>query len=325
MFLLHCYYNINIFKFFFKVKKPMRYNPSYLKTYADGLLLERIELLESKLNPCMLCPRRCGVNRLSKELGYCRAPYELFISSAFAHFGEEAPLVGIHGSGTIFLTHCNLKCIFCQNYEISILGDGLQQSYAQLADLMLELQKRSCHNINFVTPTHYVPQIVKALPRAIDGGLSIPLVYNCGGYESIEVIQLLEGIIDIYMPDIKFMSSHLSRKFCKAEDYPDVVKEVVKEMQRQVGDLSMDEEGIATHGLLIRHLVMPSCIEDTKKVLTFVRDEISENAYVNIMAQYHPCHNAYKHEGIARRITDEEYYGALSFAREIGLPRAATH
>jgi len=303
----------------------MTFVPSYIHTYTQGILLDRIEALESKLNPCMLCPRACGVQRLSNELGYCKAPYELYISSAFAHFGEESPLVGIHGSGTIFLTHCNLKCSFCQNYDISIYGDGVRQSYTQLADLMVELQKRGCHNINFVTPTHYVPQIIKALPRAIEMGLTVPLVYNCGGYESLEVIRLLDGIIDIYMPDIKFLSSHLSKKYCKAENYPDIVKEVVKEMQCQVGDLTMDEEGIAIRGLLIRHLVMPACGEDTKKVLRFVREEISDNAYVNIMAQYHPCHKAYEHEEIARRITNEEYYEALSYAEKIGLIRAATH
>jgi len=299
--------------------------PAYLALVESGELSARVEALRELMAPCRLCPRRCHVNRTAGETGFCRAGPEPMISSYGPHFGEEAPLVGVGGSGTIFLTHCNLGCVFCQNYDISREGLGHTVSVAEVAQIMLELQERGCHNVNLVTPTHYVPQIVKALPHAIEGGLSIPLVYNCGGYESIEVIQLLEGIIDIYMPDIKFMSSHLSRKFCKAEDYPDVVKEVVKEMQRQVGNLSMDKEGIATRGLLIRHLVMPSCIEDTKKVLTFVRDEISENAYVNIMAQYHPCHNAYEHEEIARRITDEEYYGALSFAREIGLTRAATH
>lgn len=303
----------------------MEYFPVYLKTHSEGILTERIKELESRLNPCVLCPRTCRANRMADELGYCRAPYEIYISSAFSHFGEEAPLVGINGSGTIFLTHCNLKCIFCQNYEISIYGEGTPCSYEKLATLMVELQKRGCHNINFVTPTHYVPQILKALSIAIDNGLSIPLVYNCGGYESIEVIKLLDGIIDIYMPDIKFLSGELSQRFCKAQDYPQVVRDVIKEMQRQVSDLYIDENGIAKRGLLIRHLVMPSFEEDTKKILRFVRNGVSKNAFVNIMAQYHPCHKAGEYPEISRRITNKEYFEAIDYARTIGLIRASNY
>ncbi len=302
----------------------MDYTPSYIESYSKGILQERLEELESLLNPCTLCPRKCKANRLVGDLGYCKAPYDLFVSSASPHFGEEAPLVGNNGSGTIFLTHCNLKCVFCQNYDISIYGEGARCTYGKLAALMVDLQDRGCHNINLVTPTHYVPQIIKALSIAIGNGLSIPLVYNTSGYDSIETIRLLDGIVDIYMPDIKFLDGRLSQRFCKAEDYPEVVRGVVLEMQRQVGDLHINEYGIATKGLLIRHLVMPSCGDDTKKIIQFIRDEVSQNAFVNIMAQYHPCHRADECEEITGRTSLEEHAEAIRYARGIGLLRAST-
>jgi len=299
--------------------------PVYLRTKADGLFDTIIGELESHLNPCILCPRQCRASRAVGDFGYCKAPYNLTISSAFPHFGEESSLTGVQGSGTIFLAYCNLKCIFCQNYDISIYGNGSPCSYSQLATLMMELQVRGCHNINFVTPTHYVPHLVRALSMAIDMGFSVPIVYNCGGYESLEVIRLLDGIVDIYMPDIKFLDPALSKSFCKAKNYPEVVKSVIKEMQRQVGDLSINTSGIATRGLLIRHLVMPSCGEDTKNILRFIREEISHNAFVNIMAQYHPCNRAEDYPAIARRISNSEYSEALNYARDIGLLRATDH
>ncbi|MDD5008281.1 MAG: hypothetical protein PHU49_10950 [Syntrophorhabdaceae bacterium] len=302
----------------------MEYTPLYIESYSRGILQERLEELESLLNPCTLCPRQCKANRLVGDLGYCKAPYDLFISSASPHFGEEAPLVGHNGSGTIFLTHCNLKCIFCQNYDISIYGEGTRYTYGKLAALMIDLQDRGCHNINLVTPTHYVPQIIKALTIAIENGLSTPLVYNTSGYDSTGTIRLLDGIIDIYMPDIKFLDSGLSQRFCKAADYPEVVREAVVEMQRQVGDLVVDEHGIARKGLIIRHLVMPSCGEDTKRIMEFIRDEVSQNAFVNIMAQYHPCHRAGEFEEIANRISLKEHAEAIRYARSIGLLRAST-
>jgi putative pyruvate formate lyase activating enzyme len=303
----------------------MGYTPLYIGSYSNGILQERLERLESLLNPCTLCPRQCKANRLVGDLGYCKAPYDLFISSASPHFGEEAPLVGNNGSGTIFLTHCNLKCIFCQNDDISIYGEGARCTYGKLAALMVDLQDRGCHNINLVTPTHYVPQIIKALSIAIGSGLSIPLVYNTSGYDSIDAIRLLDGIIDIYMPDIKFLDSGLSQRFCKAGDYPEVVREVISEMQRQVGDLSLDKNGIAEKGLIIRHLVMPACGEDTKKIMEFIRDEVSQNAFVNIMAQYHPCHRAGEFEEIARRTSLKEHAEAIEYARGIGLLRASNY
>ncbi len=303
----------------------MEERPTYIRTKANGLLEQKISDLEALVNSCVLCPRQCRVRRAAGETGYCKAPYAIYLSSAFAHLGEEAPLVGTHGSGTIFLTHCNLRCVFCQNYDISIHGEGRCVSYGELAGIMLRLQERGCHNINLVTPTHYVPQIVKALSVAIDQGLSIPIVYNCGGYESLDVLGLLDGIVDIYMPDIKFLDSGLSKRFCEAGDYPDVVKSVIMEMQRQVGDLECNASGIAQRGLLIRHLAMPNCGEDTKTILRFIKEEVSENTFVNIMAQYHPCHNAGAHPEIARKISSEEYREAIEYAKVIGLARASNH
>ncbi len=296
--------------------------PSYLAAYSNGTLDERLEELATLLGPCILCPRKCIADRRTDERGYCKAPYEMCISSAAPHFGEEKPLTGTGGSGTIFFTHCNLKCAFCQNHEISILGKGIECSSASLSDIMINLQDKGCHNINFVTPTHYVPQIVSAIPSAIEKGLRVPLVYNTSGYDSVEVIKLLDGIIDIYMPDIKFLDSSLSLKYCRAADYPAVVRAAVKEMHRQVGNLVTDEKGIAVRGLIIRHLVMPSCADDTKAVLDFIAREISSDSYVNIMSQYYPCHRAADYPEIDRRITPVEHEEAISYARSVGLTRA---
>lgn len=295
--------------------------PSYIETFEKGVLYERIQILKQFLEECQLCPRRCKVNRIRGQKGYCKAPAELMVSSAFPHFGEEPPLVGKHGSGTIFLTHCNLRCVFCQNYEISHLGHGEKITPKELAEVMLYLQRQGCHNINFVTPTHYVPQIVESLSYAIEMGLNIPLVYNCGGYESLEIVKLLEGIFDIFMPDIKFLNPTYSSLFCEAPNYPQVVKAVVKEMHRQVGDLKLNEEGIAFKGLLIRHLVMPNGMSDTYEVLKFVATEISVHSYINIMAQYRPLYKAHDFPHINRRITPKEYIEAIQLARALGLYR----
>jgi putative pyruvate formate lyase activating enzyme len=243
------------------------------------------------------------------------------VSSAFPHFGEEPPLVGYHGSGTIFLTHCNLLCIFCQNYDISHQGRGIKISSDDMARTMVKLQEMGCHNINFVTPTHYAPQIIASLPKAIEMGLRVPIVYNCSGYESIEVIKLLEGIIDIYMPDIKYMDERFSGKFSNAHDYPKVVKSVLKEMHRQVGDLQINNSGIAERGLLIRHLVMPNGVASTEAVLRFIAEEISIHSYVNIMDQYRPEYRAYEYPEINRRITNKEYLEAIQIAKRLKLYR----
>ena len=299
----------------------MSFVPSYIALYESGELKERIEKLMAILKSCTLCPRKCEVNRLEGELGVCQAGSTLMISSAFPHFGEEPPLVGQNGSGTIFLTHCNLRCVFCQNYDISHLGDGAKSSPEEMAKYMVALQNRGCHNINFVTPTHFVPQIVSALPKAIEMGLRIPLVYNCGGYESIKVIKLLENIFDIYMPDAKFADSENAKKYCKAPDYPEVVKEVLKEMHRQVGVLQINHQGIAERGVLIRHLVMPEGLAGTEKIMKFIAEELSPDSYVNIMIQYYPHYKASKYPELSRRITLGEFQDALAIARSFGLCR----
>ncbi|NLT23769.1 MAG: radical SAM protein [Syntrophorhabdus sp.] len=299
--------------------------PSYVRLHEEGVLGDRLEQILGLASPCMLCPRQCMVDRTTGDRGYCQAPYGLYVSSASPHFGEEGPLVGTGGSGTIFMTHCNLRCVFCQNHDISIRGEGVSCSAAALADVMTDLQRKGCHNINLVTPTHYVHQIVRALPSAIEKGLTIPLVYNSGGYDSPEVLRFLDGIFDIYMPDIKFLDTALAARYCHAEDYPSVVWKAVKEMHRQVGDLVVDERGIARRGLIIRHLVMPGAAADTRKVLERIGAELSPDSYVNIMAQYYPCHRASEFPEISRRISMEEFEDAVRYGRSIGLTRASRH
>ncbi len=294
--------------------------PSYLALYESGELQDRITRLTSILETCTLCPRQCKVNRLQGESGYCKTRANLVVTSYFPHFGEERPLIGRSGSGTIFLTHCNLKCNFCQNYDISHLGSGESVSITKLAQMMISLQMQGCHNINFVTPTHFAPQIVAALPNAIKMGLKLPIVYNCGGYESLEVIELLEGIIDIYMPDAKFSSAEHAQTYANAPDYFDVLKPVLKEMHRQVGVLKIEND-IANRGVLIRHLVMPNDVAGSEEILKFIGEELSTESYVNIMSQYHPCFNAIDEPLINRRITSKEYYQAIEVAKKLRLQR----
>ena len=253
--------------------------PGYLKLHERGVLAERIRKALDILNECDLCPRQCRVDRIEGEKGVCRTERRAVVSSYNAHFGEESPLVGRGGSGTIFFTHCNLLCLFCQNYEISHLGEGREVVPKILAGMMIALQRMGCHNINFVSPSHVIAQILEALPFAIDEGLNVPLVYNTGGYDSVSSLELLDGIVDIYMPDVKFFDSDVAGKFCNAPDYPDVVKAALKEMHRQVGDLTMDDEGIAERGLLVRHLVMPGGSADTGDVTAFLAKEISPDTY----------------------------------------------
>jgi len=295
--------------------------PSYIELYKKGELVRRIRLLEEFLKECRLCPRECRADRLNGEMGVCQAGSEPMISSAFPHFGEEPPLVGYHGSGTIFLTHCNLRCIFCQNYDISHQGKGERIASSDLAQIILRLQEAGCHNINFVTPTHYAPQIVACLPEAIERGLRLPIVYNCSGYESIEVIRLLEGVVDIYMPDVKFMDQKHSKQFSNAPDYPEVIKKVLKEMYRQVGDLTTNSRGVAERGLLIRHLVMPNGVASSEAVLRFIAEEISVHSYVNIMDQYRPEYRAHEYPEINRRVTHKEYMETVQWAKGCKLYR----
>jgi putative pyruvate formate lyase activating enzyme len=262
----------------------------------------------------------CGVNRLRGEKGYCKSGKELTISSINPHFGEEKPLVGTHGSGTVFLTGCNLGCIYCQNYQISHYRIGNRMSAQKLAENLLSLQKIGCHNINFVTPTHFVPQLTEAIRIACEKGLRIPIVYNCGGYESEETIRLLDGIIDIYMPDVKYSDSENSKRYSNAPDYFERCRSAVKEMHSQVGDLKINEKGIAERGLLVRHLVLPNDIAGSEKVLRFIA-EISENTYLNIMDQYTPLYKAYEYKELSRRPTMEEYTRVVDKAKELGLHR----
>ncbi|RLI75341.1 radical SAM protein [Archaeoglobales archaeon] len=297
----------------------MEFKPSYLRLYESGELDERVEELYNILESCELCPRKCGVNRLEGEKGFCEAGKKLMVSSYFPHFGEEDPLVGIHGSGTIFLTHCNLKCIYCQNYEISHLGVGELVSEERVARMMLELQALGCHNINFVTPTHYTPQLVRAIRVAAEKGLKLPIVWNCGGYENVEIIKLLHGIVDIYMPDIKYSSSEVAKKYSDAPDYFERCKEAVKEMHRQVGDLKI-RNGVAYRGLLIRHLVLPNNLAGSEEILKFIRS-LSKNSYVNIMAQYRPEGEAFKYKELNRRPTRDEFMKVIELAKELGLTR----
>jgi putative pyruvate formate lyase activating enzyme len=243
------------------------------------------------------------------------------VSSYSPHFGEEDPLVGSGGSGTIFLTHCNLLCLFCQNFEISHLGEGQEISSDRLAGMMLHLQERGCHNINFVSPSHGVAQILAALPRAVEGGLRVPLVYNTGGYDSLDTLLLLEGVFDIYMPDLKFMDGEVSRRFCRAPDYPERVRAAIKEMHRQTGDLVLGTHSIAERGLLVRHLVLPGGLAGTREAMRFLTGEVSPDTYVNIMDQYRPCGEAMAHPPLNRRITIREYEEALGMAREEGIHR----
>ena len=285
----------------------------------SGEFDERVEKFYKILESCSLCPRKCRVNRLNNEKGYCRAGKLPVVSSFSPHFGEEPPLVGRFGSGTIFFTNCNLSCQFCQNYEISQLGVGKEISTRELADEMLTLQENRCHNINFVTPTHFVPQIISALRIAVARGLTLPLVYNCGGYESVETLYLLDGIIDIYMPDAKYGVEEEAKKYSNAPCYPQIMKRALKEMHRQVGNLKVDGNGIAQRGLLIRHLVLPHSLAGTAEVIRFIAEDISKDTYVNIMDQYRPCYRASNFSLLSRRITREEYASAIEIATSLGL------
>lgn len=298
----------------------MLYNPPYVKLYEDGTLKKRAERVFNILQSCTLCPHRCGVDRTESKSGRCRSGVMPIVSSCNAHFGEESPLVGRHGSGTIFLTNCNLSCIFCQNYDISHLGRGEEVSYRDLASMMLKLQSSGCHNINFVTPTHMVSAILKALLIAIPEGLHIPLVYNSGGYDSVETLKQLDGIIDIYMPDFKYMDPDNAEELSGARDYPEVATAALREMHSQVGDLELDKNGTALRGLLIRHLVLPNNLASTDRVISFIA-QLSKNTYLNIMDQYRPEYRARECPDIRRRITLQEYDDAINQALQAGLNR----
>lgn len=295
--------------------------PSYIRLHDTGELDKRIDALRRVLEDCTLCPRHCRVNRLQGEKGVCRVGALPMVSSFGPHFGEERPLVGRKGSGTIFLTYCNLRCVFCQNYDISHLGHGSECSAEELGEMMLSLWRQGCHNINFVTPSHQAAQIVSALPYAVERGLDIPLVYNCGGYEEVSTLRHLDGIFDIYMPDFKYGDSETAISLSDAPQYVEIACAALREMHRQVGDLDLDEHGIARKGLLVRHLVLPAGLAGTRSVMRFIAREISAFTYVNIMDQYHPCFKAGDHPPMNRRITPEEFGEAVAIAREEGIAR----
>lgn len=295
--------------------------PQYQKSFKNGELHRKVLQAADKLADCSLCPRRCHVDRSANETGYCRTGRNAVVASYHAHFGEEEPLVGKNGSGTIFFSHCNLLCNFCQNYDISHGGNGQEISSRKLADIMLSLQTAGCHNINFVTPSHVVPQILSAVEIAAAEGLYVPLVYNTGGYDRVKTLQLLDGVIDIYMPDFKFWDSDIAQQTCQAPDYPEIARKALAEMHRQVGVLVTDEDGIATGGLLVRHLVLPNGLAGTREIVTFIADQISAQTYVNIMPQYRPCGTASQIEALNRPIATQEYEKAIDEAIKAGIAR----
>ena len=298
------------------------WEPSYLALERSGELARREEALRTIYRECRLCPRACKAERDKGVTGVCGATAQAKIYSAHPHYGEEPPLTGHRGSGTIFFSHCNLLCSFCQNWEIAHRGEGSYISDETLGRVMIELENRGCHNINLVTPTHVVPNIVSALRHAIALGLRAPLVYNCGGYESLEVVRLLDGIVDIYLADCKYMDGSLAAKYSSgAEEYPEVAMAAIEEMHRQVGDLVVDEDGIALRGLMIRHLVLPNGLAGTDRFVQFVSRRLSPLTYVNIMAQYRPEHRAFRFPELSRPISLEELRHALRLAAEAGLQR----
>ncbi len=302
------------------------FEPAYMELFRTGELYRRSRVAVQALADCKVCPRDCGVDRLNDEWALCKTGRYAWVSSHFPHFGEEDCLRGCNGSGTIFFSMCNLKCVFCQNHDISQRRDGVETRPEMLAQMMLELQEKGCHNINFVTPEHVVPQILEALPLAVQMGLRLPLVYNTGAYDSLESIRMMDGIVDIYMPDFKYWDEGLSAKYLKAKNYPRAAVAVIMEMQRQVGDLVFDERGLAKRGVLVRHLVMPDNAEDSRKIMRFLAREVSPHTYINIMDQYRPAWKvtAHRYREINRRTTAEEHRETVRIAREEGLYRFDT-
>ncbi len=301
--------------------------PAYIKSYEkDKRIFEKkVEMGLRDLESCEVCPRNCHVNRLEDKTAVCRTGRYAHAASSFAHFGEEDCLRGWQGSGTIFFSYCNLKCVFCQNFDISWEGGGKTMGPEELARVMIRLQEEGCHNINFVTPEHVVPEIMEAIPIAVESGLNLPIVYNTSAYDSMHSLNLMDGIVDIYMPDFKFWDEDLSFLYMAARDYPQVARAAIKEMHRQVGPLKFDENGIALRGVLLRHLVMPNRASGTREIFRFIANEVSGDTYVNIMDQYRPAGRVLKkpekYKNITRMILKEEYDEALRMAREEGLYR----
>lgn len=305
------------------VEQPA-FEASYLALHRSGELKERVESAHEHLHNCGLCGRECGVDRTRedpKDLGACNTGLHARVASHGPHFGEEDPLRGYRGSGTIFFAWCSLSCQYCQNYDISQQGHGREVRSGELTKMMLSLQERGCHNINLVTPTHVTAQILDALLIAAEEGLRLPMVWNTGGYDSLAALQLLDGVVDIYMPDMKYADADVGLKYSKVKRYPEVNQTAVKEMHRQVGDLVMDEQGVAQRGLLVRHLVLPEGLAGTPEVTRFLAEEVSRDTYINVMDQYRPCYRAMDMPPLDRRITREEFNQAMDQAREAGLHR----
>lgn len=300
--------------------EPRSHRPLYLEAHESGELQRRTEQVQERLEDCDLCPRKCHVNRLADEKGYCKTGTNAVVSSAGPHIGEEPELVGKRGSGTIFFAHCNMRCVYCQNYDISQLGHGQELSAQELANRMNRLEMLGCHNVNLVSPTHVVAQILQALEVAIKNGLSIPVVYNTNGYDDLETLKSLAGIIDIYMPDTKYSDEETAARYSDARNYPEINRKALLEMHRQVGVLQV-EGGIATRGLLARHLVLPEDLSGSFRTLNFIAQRLGKDSYVNIMTQYHPCYRAEEYPELARRITYNEYSQVAEYARRLGLHR----
>jgi putative pyruvate formate lyase activating enzyme len=295
--------------------------PSYLALHQSGELARRADSALARLASCDICPRECGVDRRRDERDFCDTGRRARISSVGPHFGEESPLVGSRGSGTVFLTGCNLGCSFCQNFDISHEGHGREVDAVELAQAFMSVQLLGCHNLNLVTPTHVTPQLLEALGHAVELGLQLPIVYNCGGYESLETLKLLDGVVDIYMPDFKYVEDGPGQRYSSVPDYPEVARAALREMHRQVGDLTLDERGVATRGLLVRHLVLPEDLAGTAAAMRFLADEISPQTYVNVMDQYRPCGEVIGDPVMGRRISGAEYERALQAALDAGLTR----
>src|SRR5918994_1123453 len=300
------------------------FEPAYLALHRSGELEERARRALALLGPerCVVCPRECKVDRLADRPGLCRIGRHAVVASHFPHFGEENCVRGWRGSGTIFFSGCNLRCVFCQNHDISWQLQGERAGAQRLAEMMLELQAMGCHNINWVTPEHVVPQILEALPLAFAYGLELPIVYNTSAYDSLDSLRLLEGIVDVYMPDFKLWTSEAARRYLKRADYPDVARETIVERNRQVGDLLLDGNGMARRGVILRHLIMPGLLEETEAILRFVAEELGTGTYVNLMSQYYVSGKVGQngqYEEIARGIHREEYEQALALARDLGL------
>ncbi len=293
--------------------------PAYLQSYKEGKLKKTAQQLSDRLKSCDLCPRKCGVNRLEGEEGFCKTALKAKIYSFMAHHGEEPPVSGVNGSGTIFFSGCNMRCVYCQNHCFSQGGEGREIARQELAEIMLKLQDASCHNINLVTPTHVLPQILKALEIAVGEGLKIPLVYNTGGYEASETIKMLEGIVDIYLPDMRYADNQAALKYSAAPEYPSYNRQAVKEMHRQAGNAQINDKGIISRGMIIRHLVLPNNISGTDKIMRFVADNISRESYISLMSQYHPCFTAKEFPELSHRLSAQEYREAQEIMEKYGL------